>query len=112
MKRFACIFLTLILAAALLTGCGPKENPPTVHVVHDGQLYEITRYPNETTSCDLSYWEEQNGTKPVEGKVIPFNVMPSDEGEVNVNAKSVQIFDLSETQFLVIIDGGQYLVER
>ena len=104
MKRFFCIALILILAAATLTACWPKENPPTVHVVHNGQLYEV---PDETTGV-----AELDEAKIIEATIIPYNVMPAKEGEVNVNAKSVQIYDLDETTFLVIIDGEQYPVER
>ena len=93
----------------LLTACWPQENPPTVHVVHKGQLYEIEDYPDMTTACDLDYWEEKYGTELIEGTVIPANVMPSKEGEVNVNAESVQLID-GDNDFLVIIDGTQYIV--
>ena len=104
MKRFFCIALILILAVAVLTACWPKENPPTVHVVHKGQLYEVTSYPRETTCGDL------DATKLIDVTIIPDNVMPAKEGEVNVNAQSVQIYDLDENTFLVIIDGEQYPV--
>lgn len=104
MKRFICIFLVLILVAALLTACWPRENPPTVHVVHNGQLYEL---PNETTGI-----AELDEAKMIEATIIPDNVMPAKEGEVNVNAQSVQLYDLDENEFLVIIDGEQYLIKR
>ena len=104
MKRFICISLILILVAALLTACWPRENPPTVHVVHNGQLYEL---PNETTGI-----AELDETKMIEATIIPDNVMPAKEGEVNVNAQSVQLYDLDENEFLVIIDGEQYLIKR
>ena len=105
MKRFFCIALILILAVAVLTACWPKENPPTVHVVHKGQLYEVTSYPRETTACG-----DLDETKLIDATIIPDNVMPAKEGEVNVNARSVQIYDLDENTFLVIIDGEQYPV--
>ena len=106
MKRTVWLTLILLLASALLTACGPKENPPTVHVVHKGRLYEVEHYPDETTACgDL---DEAN---MIDATIIPFDVMPSREGEINVNAQSVQIYDKDETVFLVIIDGEQYLVE-
>ena len=104
MKRFFCIALILILAAAMLTACWPEENPPTVHVVHNGQLYEV---PDVTTGVG-----ELDEAKMIEATIIPYNVMPANEGEVNVSAKSVQIYDLDETTFLVIIDGEQYPVNR
>ena len=104
MKRFFCISLILILIVALLTACWPRENPPTVHVVHDGQLYEV---PNETTGI-----AELDESKMIEATIIPDNVMPAREGEVNVNAQSVQLYDLNENEFLVIIDGEQYLIKR
>ena len=104
MKRFICISLVLILVAALLTACWPRENPPTVHVVHNGQLYEL---PNETTGI-----AELDEAKMIEATIIPDNVMPAKEGEVNVNAQSVQLYDLNENEFLVIIDGEQYLIKR
>ena len=104
MKRFFCIALILILAAAMLTACWPGENPPTVHVVHNGQLYEV---PDVTTGVG-----ELDEAKMIEATIIPYNVMPAQEGEVNVNAKSVQIYDLDENDFLVIIDGEQHLIDR
>ncbi len=104
MKRFVCFSLILILVVALLTACWPRENPPTVHVVHNGQLYEL---PNETTGI-----AELDEAKMIEATIIPDNVMPAREGEVNVNAQSVQIYDLDENEFLVIIDGEQYLIKR
>ena len=104
MKRLICIFLVLILTAATLTACWPKENPPTVHVVHNGQLFEV---PDETTGI-----AELDQAKMIEATIIPYNVMPAKEGEVNVNAQSVRIYDLDEKMFLVIIDGEQYPVER
>ena len=104
MKRFIYISLVLILVAALLTACWPRENPPTVHVVHNGQLYEL---PNETTGI-----AELDEAKMIEATIIPDNVMPAKEGEVNVNAQSVQLYDLDENEFLVIIDGEQYLIKR
>lgn len=104
MKRFFCISLMLILAVAMLTACWPRENPPTVHVVHNGQLYEV---PNETTGI-----AELDKAKMIEATIIPDNVMPANEGEVNVNAQSVQLYDLDENQFLVIIDGEQHLIKR
>ena len=55
MNRFVCILFVLILAAVLLTACDPKENPPTVHVVHNGQLYEVEAYPDETTANGFLY---------------------------------------------------------
>lgn len=87
-----------------MTACWPRENPPTVHVVHNGQLYEV---PNETTGVG-----ELDEAKMIEATIIPYNVMPAKEGEVNVNAQSVQIYDLDENEFLVIIDGEQYIVGR
>ena len=104
MKRFCCIALILILAAAMLTACWPRENPPTVHVVHGGQLYEV---PDVTTGVG-----ELDEAKMIEATIIPYNVMPAKEGEVNVNAQSVQIYDLDGNDFLVIIDGEQHLIER
>ena len=104
MKRFLCITLILILAAAFLTACWPRENPPTVHVVHNGQLYEV---PDETTGVG-----ELDEAKMIEATIIPYNVMPAKEGEVNVNAQTIQIYDLDEHEFLVIIDGEQHLIER
>ena len=104
MKRFVCIALIMILCAAFLTACWPRENPPTVHVVHDGELYEV---PNVTTGiADL------DESKLIEATIIPFNFMPAKEGEVNVNAQSVQLYDLDENAFLVIIDGEQYYIEK
>ena len=107
MKRFLCISLILVLAVALLTACWPKENPPTVHVVHDGQLYEVENYPDVTTACG-----DLDEAKMIAATIIPYNIMPAKEGEVNVNAQSVQIYDLDENEFLVIIDGEQYPVKR
>ena len=104
MKRFLCISLILVLAVTLLTACWPKENPPTVHVVHNGQLYEV---PDETTGV-----AELDDSKMIDATIIPYNVMPAKEGEVNVNAQTVQICDLDENEFLVIIDGEQHLIER
>lgn len=104
MKRFFCTALILILAVALLTACWPRENPPTVHVVHNGQLYEV---PDETTGV-----ANLDESKMIEATIIPYNVMPAKEGEVNVNAQSVQIYDYDENTFLVIIDGEQYPVKR
>ncbi len=105
MKRHLCLILAALLLAALLTACWPTENPPTVHVVYKGQLYEVTSYPSETTACG-----DLDETKLIDATIIPDNVMPSREGEVNVNAKSVRLYDLNERQFLVIIDGEQYPV--
>lgn len=105
MKRLFCIALGLSLAVVLLSACWPKENPPTVHVVHRGQLYEVTAYPNETTACG-----DLDEAKMVDATVIPYDMMPSREGEVNVNAQSVRLYDLDEKTFLVIIDGEQYPV--
>ena len=107
MKRIICITLILLLTAALLTACGPKENPPTVHVVHKGQLYEVTHYPSETTACG-----DLDDSKMMEATIIADNVMPSQEGEINVHAQSVKLYDLDDHSFLVIIDGTQYLVEH
>ena len=104
MKRFLCIALTLILAVSILTACWPRENPPTVHVVHNGQLYEV---PDETTGVG-----ELDDSKMIDATIIPYNFLPSKEGEVNVNAQTVQIYDLNENEFLVIIDGEQHLIER
>ena len=73
-------------------------------MVHNGQLYEV---PNETTGV-----AELDDSKMIEATIIPDNVMPAREGEVNVNAQSVQIYDLDENEFLVIIDGEQYIVGR
>ena len=105
MKRFFCIALEMLLAVVLLTACWPKENPPTVHVVHRGQLYEVTAYPDVTTACG-----DLDETKMLDATVIPYDVMPSREGEVNVNAQSVRLYDLDENTLLVIIDGEQYPV--
>ncbi len=105
MRQHLCLILAALLLAALFTACWPKENPPTVHVVYKGQLYEVTSYPRETTSCG-----DLDETKLIDATIIPDNVMPSREGEVNVNAKSVRLYDLNERQFLVIIDGEQYPV--
>ena len=107
MKRIMRITLILLLTAVLLNACGPKENPPTVHVVHNGQLYEVTHYPSETTACG-----DLDENKMIEATIIADNVMPAREGEINVHAQSVKLYDLDETQFLVIIDGNQYIVER
>ena len=105
MKRHLCLILAALLLAALFTACWPKENPPTVHVVYKGQLYEVTSYPRETTACG-----DLDETKLIDATIIPDNVMPSREGEVNVNAQSVRLYDLDEKTFLVIIDGEQYPV--
>lgn len=104
MRRLFAILLILALPAALFSGCWTKENPPTVHVVHDGELYEV---PDVTTGiADL------DESKLIEATIIPFNFMPAKEGEVNVNAQSVQLYDLDENAFLVIIDGEQYYIEK
>lgn len=104
MKRFFCIALILILCAALLSACWHRENPPTVHVLHGGQLYEV---PDVTTGiADL------DESKLVEATIIPFNFLPANEGEINVHAQSVQICDYDEHLFLVIIDGEQHPIER
>ena len=102
MRQHLCLILAALLLAALFTACWPKENPPTVHVVHKGQLYEL---PNETTSCG-----DLDESKMIEATIIPYDMMPSNEGEVNVNAQSVRLYDLDEKTFLVIIDGEQYPV--
>ena len=104
MKRFLCLLLVILLFSTLMTACWPRENPPTVHVVHNGQLYEV---PDETTGVG-----ELDEAKMIEATIIPYNVMPAKEGEVNVNAQTVQIYDLDEHEFLVIIDGEQHLIER
>ena len=104
MKRFLCLLLVILLFSTLMTACWPRENPPTVHVVHNGQLYEV---PDETTGVG-----ELDEAKMIEATIIPYNVMPAKEGEVNVNAQSVQIYDLDEKMFLVIIDGEQHLIDR
>ena len=109
MTRFVCIALVLILAALSLTACGPKENPPTVHVVHNGQLYEVESYPDETTANGLVYRRDELGDSLVEATIIPADVMPSKEGEVNVNAQSVLLYDM-ENYFIVVIDGEEYIV--
>ena len=104
MKRFLCLLLVILLFSTLMTACWPEENPPTVHVVHNGQLYEV---PDETTGIG-----ELDEAKMINATIIPYNVMPAKEGEVNVNAQSVQIYDLDENDFLVIIDGEQHLIDR
>ena len=71
MNRFVCIALVLILAALSLTACGPKENPPTVHVVHNGQLYEVESYPDETTANGLVYRRDELGDSLIEATIIP-----------------------------------------
>ena len=105
MRRLFAILLILALPAALFSGCWTKENPPTVHVVHKGQLYEVEHYPGETTACDL------RDAELIEATIIPFNFMPAKEGEVNVNAQSVQIWDKDDDSFILIIDGSQYEVK-
>ena len=106
MKRLLCVCLAALLLAALFTACGPRENPPTVHVVYKGQLYEVEHYPDETTACG-----NLDENKMIEATIIPDNVMPSREGEINVHAQSVKLYDMDETMFLVIIDGEQYIVK-
>ena len=105
MRRLFAILLILALPAALFSGCWTKENPPTVHVVHKGQLFEVEHYPSETTACDL------RDAELIEATIIPFNFMPAKEGEVNVNAQSVQIWDKDDDSFILIIDGRQYEVK-
>ena len=102
MKRQLCLILSVLLLVVLFSACWPQENPPTVHVVHNGQLYEL---PTETAAYD-----DLDETKLVEAKIISFDVLPANEGEVNVNAQSVRLYDLDEKTFLVIIDGKQYPV--
>ena len=104
MKRLACILLTILTVGLLLCGCRTQENPPTVHVVYKGVLYEVEHYPDETTACALVDVELTDAT------IIPYDVMPTNEGEINVKAQTAQLCDLDETSFLVIIDGEQYLV--
>ena len=104
MRRLICILLFLSLA--LLTAC-TKEKPPVVRVVHDGQLYEVTGYPDVTTGCG-----RLDESKMIDATIIPAEAMPTNEGEVNVRASSVQIYDFNERMFLVIIDGEQYIVDR
>ena len=111
MKRMVCLTMLLLLLTALFAGCFRQENPPTVHVVYEGVLYEIEDYPDETTACALED-KESCPCEPVEATVIPFDVLPTREGEVNVNAQSVWIYDWDESYFLVVIDGEQYIVDR
>ena len=105
MKRLLCILLAALLLAALFTACWPKENPPTVHVVHKGQLYEVTSYPDVTTACG-----ELDESKMIDATIIPYDVMPSQEGQINVKAQSVRLYDCGDNILLVIIDGEQYPV--
>ena len=102
MKRFVCIALLLLLAAVPLAACRPQESPPTVHVCHNGVIYSV---PIDTTGvADL------DPSRLKDAVIIPSDRMPTREGEVNVDAASVQIYDLDERHILVIIDGTQYLV--
>lgn len=100
-KLFALVFATLALCT-VLTGCINSDGT-TVHILHDGTLWEL---PDET--IDLG---ELNPSKLKEAIIIDPDVMPSSEGEINVGAQRVQIYDSSEF-FLVIIDGKQYYIER
>ena len=88
----------------MLTGCWPRENPPTEHVVFQWKLYEITEQVAEPYDLDEG--------KLIEATVISLDMLPSKEGEVNAAAASAQIYDLDDTQFLVILDGTQYLVKK
>lgn len=108
MKRMPVILCAAILCLTLLGGCVQKENPPTVHVVHKGELYEVEDYPDVTTACAL-----EDDADLEDCTIIPFDVMPSREGEINVHAESAQIceFEDDDRCFLVIIDGRQYIVD-
>lgn len=108
-KRILPLALALILVAVILTACGPRENPPTVHVVHNGQLYEVESYPDETTANGIQYRKDELGDALIEATIIPANVMPSKEGEVNINAQSVLLYDMEDC-FIVIVDGEEYPV--
>ena len=102
MKRVTALLLVLLLGLALM-GCTTKENPPETHIVHDGVLWKV---PAETTGLG-----DLDESRLTEGTVIPLNVMPAREGECNVNAARVQIYD-EDDFFLVIIDGEQHLIDR
>ena len=102
MKRFFCISLVLLLALAL-TACGGRENPPTEHVLFKGQLYNITERVAEP-------YQDLDESKLIEAKVVSIDTLPTEEGQVNAAAASAQIYELDDTQFLVIIDGVQYVV--
>ena len=76
-----------------------------VFIVHNGQLCKVEDYPDMTTACAL---EED---ELIEGIVIPADHMPAKEGEVNVDANDVKIWDEGYTYFVLIIDGTQYIVD-
>ena len=76
-----------------------------VFIVHNGQLCEVEDYPDVTTACIP---EED---ELIEGIVIPHDQMPAKEGEVNVNANDVKIWDEGYSNFVLIIDGTQYIVD-
>ena len=103
MKRFFLVAMVLLLLAGLLTACRRTENPPTEHVVYKGQLYEITTRVSEPYELDES--------KLIEAKLVSLDVLPHNEYEVNAAASSARIYELDDTQILVIIDGTQYIVK-
>lgn len=102
MKRIPVILTLLLLCVLLLTAC-TRENPPETHIVHDGKLWKV---PAETVEMNLP-----EDAELVEGTVISVDVLPSKEGECNVGAARVEIYD-GEGFFLVIIDGNQHRIDR
>ena len=82
-----------------------QSSPDGVFIVHNGQLCEVEDYPDMTTACVL---EED---ELIKGIVIPADHMPAKEGEVNVNANDVKIWDYNDSYFILIIDGTQYIVD-
>ena len=107
MRNLIAALFAALLVLTLLCGCEaplpPEGNPPSTYVFHDERIWAV---PEETTGIAL-----EDDAELTEAIIIDQQILPTSEGECNVNAEQVQIYD-GEGYFLVIIDGKQHLIER